>query len=275
MVAGLSVDVGEVVIAGTTNLKGSVLMTVADPRRLRVRADIDETDVPLVRPGQPAKVFLQADERNPVAGTVDRVAPKGTKKDEVVSFETLISVAEDQPVLRQGMSSTVEVEVRRADKAVSVPVQAVVHRRRKDLPDTAEVRAWSERNAHSPGEKAAEAELRYIKIVFVVESGVARARPVETGLSDERRIEILSGVGPNDRVVVGAVPGAGRAEGREPGGAGEGADGGGAEVKSSSRFAVRRVRPSIARPRDRGGRGRRRGSRPGRSASGNTHCNYI
>jgi HlyD family secretion protein len=202
VVAGLSVDVGEVVIAGTTNLKGSVLMTVADPRRLRIRADIDETDVPLVRAGQPAKVFLQADERNPVAGTVDRVAPKGTKKDEVVSFETLISVAEDQPVLRPGMSSTVEVEVRRADKAVSVPVQAVVHRRRKDLPDTPEVRAWSERNAHSPGEKAAEAELRYIKIVFVVESGLARARPVETGLSDERRIEILSGVGPDDRVVV-------------------------------------------------------------------------
>lgn len=202
VVAGLSVDVGEVVIAGTTNLKGSVLMTVADPRRLRVRADIDETDVPLVRPGQPTKVFLQADERNPVAGTVDRVAPKGTKKDEVVSFETLISIAEDQPVLRPGMSSTVEVEVRRAEKAVGVPVQAVVHRRRKDLPDTPEVRAWAERNARSPGEKAAEAELRYIKIVFVVDGAFARARPVETGLSDERRIEILSGVGPDDRVVV-------------------------------------------------------------------------
>jgi HlyD family secretion protein len=202
VVAGLSVDVGEVVIAGTTNLKGSVLMTVADPRRLRVRADIDETDVPLVRPGQVAKVFLQADERNPVPGTVDRVAPKGTKKDEVVSFETLISVAEDQPVLRPGMSSTVEVEVRRAEHAVSVPVQAVVHRRRKDLPDTPEVRAWAERNARSPGEKAAEAELRYVKIVFVVDGTTAHARPVETGLSDERRIEILSGVGPNDRVVV-------------------------------------------------------------------------
>jgi HlyD family secretion protein len=202
VVAGLSVDVGEVVIAGTTNLKGSVLMTVADPRRLRIRADIDETDVPLVRPGQPAKVFLQADERNPVAGSVDRVAPKGTKKEEVVSFETLITVPEDQPVLRPGMSCTVEVEVRRAEKAVSVPVQAVVHRRRKDLPDTAEVRAWAERHAHSPGEKAQEAELRYIKLVFVVDGTVARARPVETGLSDERRIEIVSGLGPDDRVVV-------------------------------------------------------------------------
>ena len=52
-------------------------------------------------------------------------------------------------------------------------------------------------------EKAHEAEARYIKIVFVAEDGVARARPVETGLSDERRIEIRSGLKPGDRVIVG------------------------------------------------------------------------
>lgn len=202
VVSGLSVDVGEVVIAGTTNLKGSVLMTVSDLKRLRVRANVDESDVPLVRAGQPSKVFLQADERNPVIGTVDRVAPKGLKTEETVSFETLVIIGDDQPVLRPGMSSTVEIEVKRADGALSVPVQAVVHRRRKDLPDTEAVRAWSERNARSPGEKAQEVELRYIKIVFVVEGSVARARPVETGLSDERRIEILSGVGPDEKVVV-------------------------------------------------------------------------
>ncbi len=202
VVSGMSVDVGEIVIAGTTNLKGSVLMTVSDLKRLRVRAEVDETDVPLVRAGQPSKVFLQADERNPVAGKVDRVAPKGTKAAETVSFETLVTVAEDQPVLRPGMSSTVEIEVKRADGALSVPVQAVVHRRRKDLPNTPAVREWSDRNARSPGEKAQEAELRYVKIVFVVDGGIARARPVETGLSDERRIELLSGVGPEERVVV-------------------------------------------------------------------------
>jgi HlyD family secretion protein len=59
------------------------------------------------------------------------------------------------------------------------------------------------RAARSPGEKAREAETRYVKIVFVVADGVARARPVETGLSDERRVEVLSGVTPEDRVIVG------------------------------------------------------------------------
>ncbi|HEX8198864.1 MAG TPA: hypothetical protein VF590_00110, partial [Isosphaeraceae bacterium] len=93
--------------------------------------------------------------------------------------------------------------VLRSPEALGVPVQAVVHRRRKDLPDTPAVRAWVARAARSPGEKAREAETRYVKIVFVVADGVARARPVETGLSDERRVEIRSGLDPSDRVIVG------------------------------------------------------------------------
>lgn len=212
IVSNVNVDEGEIVIAGTTNLPGSVLMKVSEMSRMRVRADVDETDVLLVHKGEPAQIYLQADQLHPFAGQVDGVAPQGkVKKDDVVSFETLIRIddqagstsAGQAPRLRPGMTTTVEIEVRRADDAVSVPAQAVVHRRRKDLPDTPSVREWAERNARSPGEKANEAELRYIKLVFVASGGVARARPVETGLSDERRVEILSGIGPDDRVIVG------------------------------------------------------------------------
>ena len=203
VVAGVNVDVGEVVIAGTTNLLGSVLMTVSDMANMRARADVDETDVPLVRPAQPARIYLQADPLHPIAGVVDRIAAKGKTKEEVVSFETLIRVEGSSAALRPGMTAAVEIEVHRAEDVLSVPAQAVVHRRRKDLPDTAEVREWAARNARSPGEKASEADLRYIKIVFVLEAGAARARPVEIGLSDERRVEIIAGLKPDDRVIVG------------------------------------------------------------------------
>ena len=39
--------------------------------------------------------------------------------------------------------------------------------------------------------------------MFVRKGGGALARPVETGLSDERRVEILDGLAPDDRVIVG------------------------------------------------------------------------
>jgi HlyD family secretion protein len=214
VVSARDVEVGEIVIAGTTNLPGSVLMKVCDMSRMRVRADVDETDVLLVRPGQPARIFPQADQLHPIAGSIDRVAPQGkVKEDEVVSFETLVNLAPapssraggDPPAasLRPGMSVAVEVEVRRSDDAVSAPAQAVVHRRRKDLPDTPLFRDWAERSVRSPGEKARDAEVRYLKVMFVVEGDVARARPIDVGLSDERRVEVRSGVDADERVIVG------------------------------------------------------------------------
>lgn len=212
VVSGLNVDVGEVVIAGTTNLPGSVLMTVSGLKTMRVRAEVDETDVPLVRPGQPSRIFLHSDPIRPISGEVDLVSHKGKASkstDEVVSFETLVAVngpslgSGATPRLRPGMTSTVVIEVKRSESALSVPAQAVVHRRRKDLPNTPEVREWDRRNQGSPGEKHLQAEARYVKIVFVVDGDVARARPIETGLSDERRVEILDGLRPDERLVVG------------------------------------------------------------------------
>lgn len=203
VVAGCTIEVGEVVIAGTTNLPGTVMMTVGDLSHMQARANVDEADVPLVLRGQPARIYLQSDLTRSIKGNVDRVAPKGKKADEVVSFETLVRIDSTDELPRSGMTATVEIEVRRSTDALGVPVQAVVHRRRKDLPNTPEIREWAERHARTPGEKVKEAEARYVKIVFVLDDGVARARPVETGISDERRIEILSGLKPTDRVVTG------------------------------------------------------------------------
>jgi HlyD family secretion protein len=121
----------------------------------------------------------------------------------VVSFETLIVDLGADEAIKPGMSATVEIEVDRVSEALSVPVQAVVYRRRKDLPDSPAVRAWSERSPRVPGEKGVDPEARYLPLVFVEERGIARARPVEIGLSDEKRVEIKSGLEPDDRVVVG------------------------------------------------------------------------
>ncbi len=115
-VIDLDVEVGEVVIAGTTNLPGTVLMTIGDMSKMRVRADVDETDVALVRPEQPTRIYLQADQAVPIAGRVDLIAPKGSHVNEVVSFETLINVEGRHQSLRPEMTATVEIEVQRVDR---------------------------------------------------------------------------------------------------------------------------------------------------------------
>ncbi len=202
-VIDLDVEVGEIVIAGTTNLPGTVLMTIGDMSRMRVRADVDETDVGLVQPGQSVRIYLQADQSDPVAGVVDLISPKGTKFNEVVSFETLINVEGKSESLRPEMTATLEIEVKRAAHALSLPVQSVVHRRFRDLPDTPLLRDWLSKQPTTPAEKGKDLAVRYVKVVYLMDSGVAQARPVSTGISDQERIEILDGLAADAQVIVG------------------------------------------------------------------------
>ncbi len=202
-VIDLDVEVGEVVIAGTTNLPGTVLMTIGDMSRMRVRADVDETDVALLESGQPAHIYLHADQDNPIAGTVDLIAPRGTKVGDVVSFETLIDVRGHHAASRPEMTATVEIEVKRAADVLGLPVQAVVHRRLKSLPDTRLFRDWIASQPVKPSEKGRDQESRYVQVVFVMKDGLAWARPIETGISDLEHIEVVGGIGLKDQVIVG------------------------------------------------------------------------
>jgi HlyD family secretion protein len=202
VVTNRNVEVGEVVIAGTVNLPGAKMMTVCDSSQVWVRADVDEADVALVRTGQAARIFLQSDPSTPALGVTERLAAQGKKSEEVVSFETRVLVQTSGTRLQPGMTAMVEIEVKRSADALGVPVQAMVHRRRKDLPETPEILEWIARHARGTG-SAQDAESQYVKIVFINENGVARARPIESGLCDEHRVEVLSGVHPTDRVIVG------------------------------------------------------------------------
>jgi HlyD family secretion protein len=199
----LDVEKGEVVIAGTTNLPGTVLMTIGDMSRMRVRADVYESDVGLLRPLQPARIYLQADQAVPLPGAVDLISPKGTRLGAVVSFETLINLDGQHESVRPEMTATVEIEVNRADDVLSLPVQAVVYRRYRDLPQTALFRDWLASQPVTPAEKGKDLAIRYVKVVFVMEDGIAHARPVATGISDQDRIEIRDGLKPEDTVIVG------------------------------------------------------------------------
>ncbi len=51
------------------------------------------------------------------------------------------------------MTATVEIEVKRADDALSLPVQAVVHRRLKDLPATHAVSRLGRTSTEDTGRK--------------------------------------------------------------------------------------------------------------------------
>ncbi|MFH1416939.1 MAG: efflux RND transporter periplasmic adaptor subunit [Planctomycetota bacterium] len=203
VVAKLSAKQGEVVVTGTMNNPGTVIMTISDLSKMQVRVRVDEVDVPSVKPGQRARVFLQSDQQIPVPAQVVRVAAKGSKEvgRDIVFFETLLEVLSDDPRIKPAMTANVEIDVAVEDDAVTIPVEAVVHRMRKNLPDSIVKAFDGQQEALELSERARQAQ--YIKVAYVMEGDVAKVRLITPGIADSRRVEIRDGIGADDQVIIG------------------------------------------------------------------------
>ncbi len=196
---------GFAIDAGTTRPDASAAMgrplcLILDPDELRVRAWIDEADVSLVVADQPARIFLPDEPAVPVSGRISKVAARGRPNGEVVAYAATVSFDDARRRPKAGMRVNVEVEVSRKESLLGVPVQAVLHRKRRDLARPSASRSDAVTGA---GTGDREVDSGYVKAVFVVDGNLVRLRPIETGLSDERRVEVVSGLSSSDRIVVG------------------------------------------------------------------------
>ncbi len=194
---------GEVVITGTMNNPGTRIMVISDLSRMQIRCRVDEADAPLVKPDQPARIYLQSDTRRGIPGTLLRVGTKGTKPlgRDVVTFETLVLIDTHDERVKPGMSANVEIEVARRDNALTIPIEAVIHHKRRGLPE--ELIAEYDRRQAAAESDVIQQQAEYIKLVYCIEGDRAFPRLVETGISDATRVEVLSGLSEEDTIVTG------------------------------------------------------------------------
>ena len=194
---------GEVVVTGTMNNPGTRIMVVSDLSQMQIRCRVDEADASLVTADQSARIYLHSDTRRSIPGTILRVGTKGTKPlgRDVVTFETLVLITGDDPRVKPGMTANIEIEVARNEDALTIPVEAVVYRRRRDLPEELLKQYDAQRVEQDPEINQNLAE--YVKIVFCVEDGQVSARLVEIGINDATRVEIISGLTAEDTAVTG------------------------------------------------------------------------
>lgn len=182
----LNAEEGEVVVSGTMNNPASVIGEIADLSEILANVDVDETEVVLVKLGQEAVIKVDALPNKEYHGKVIEVGSKGFNKPnqpDVTFFDVEILLADPDLDLRPGMSVRAEIKTAVHPKTLVVPIQAVVER---EAPE---------------GEAGADGE--DVNVVFLIEEGKAVQRTVRTGISDETRVEILSGVKAGDQVVTG------------------------------------------------------------------------
>lgn len=263
-VISLSAKEGEVVVSGTMNNAASVIGTIADMSEVLAEVDVDETEIVQVRLGQRATLKVDALPKRVYHGKVTEVGSSGYSRSaqpDVTFFKVKVLLADSDQQLRSGMSVRAEIETQAAQDVPVAPIQAVVERPplaagqgavsppRSAAGRRAAAKPASPASSPASGPtgagKAGGSGGDEISVVFVVAAGKARQRAVETGISDETHVQIVSGVQSGERVVtgpyralrdlkdgdaveVGAAGGTGNDDGGESGGknGGGGKDGG-------------------------------------------------
>jgi HlyD family secretion protein len=192
-IIALNAKEGEVVVSGTMNNPGSVIGTIADMSEILAEVDVDETEIVNVGMGQKAVLKVDALPGKEYRGKVVEIGSSGfnrAQQPDVTFFKVKILLDQPDSDLRAKMSVRAEIHTAAHAGALAVPIQAVV-----DRPPLAKKGEKVSAGANGKDEE--------IKVVFVIEGGKARQRPVQTGLSDETHVELLSGIKPGEQVVTG------------------------------------------------------------------------
>jgi HlyD family secretion protein len=186
-------EVGELVVTGTMNNAGTVILEVADMRKMLFVAQVEEGDVLHVRKGQMAKVRLQAFGERQFGGTVDSVAlVQTTSQTEGTKYfrtEVLLDDVNDQ--ILSGLTGDTDIETDTHKNVIKVASQAVVGCAVDDLPA-------SVRNAPE-----VDKNKTITTVVYKFVDGKAAVTPVKIGASDLTHTIITSGLAGGERIVSG------------------------------------------------------------------------
>ena len=126
------VEVGQVISSPTSAFgEGSIIMTMADLSKVRVRALVDEIDVGKVKIGQKVSIKVAAYRDKEFIGTVSKIEPKAYIQQNVTTFPVLIDINNEDNLLLIGMNTDVVIEILNKDVALSVPTMSL--RTRKDI----------------------------------------------------------------------------------------------------------------------------------------------
>ncbi len=218
-----NVEAGEVVVTGTMNNPGTVLMTISDMSSIEAVLEVDQTDMPRVRLGQPARVLIDAFPDRPFAAGVSEIGSSPIQGASALGgqatgtdYEVKARLAQVPEGVRPGLTVTADITTDRRAGVLKVPIGALVLREAEEDKAVAGRKAAEEAKGISRAEEklaTVASRERDVEGVYVVEqrkpgrkgveTGKIAFRPVTAGARGELDIEIVSGLKEGDVVVTG------------------------------------------------------------------------
>jgi HlyD family secretion protein len=212
-----NIEEGETVVIGTMNNAGTVLLTIADMSVIQAEVEVDETDLPTIRMGQPAKVTIDAMPGQTFPGKVTEIGNSpiqttgGSAATQATNFKVVVTLDKEIAEVRPGFTCTAEITTAVRDNVIAVPIQATTVREVVVDDKGNIVRApEDDKKSRRPSMGAAQAaELKAgqtrkeLEGVFVIQNNKAVFMPVKTGIAGEKYFEVLSGLKEGDAVITG------------------------------------------------------------------------
>ena len=131
-----NIQEGETAMIGTMNNAGTVLLTLADMSIIQAEVEVDETNIPNVKLGQPAKISIDAIPDKTFKGHVigDRQQPapvdrrRARRARRRPTFKVEVILDEPIPEVRPGFTCTADITTATRKGVAAVPIPSVAVR---------------------------------------------------------------------------------------------------------------------------------------------------
>lgn len=166
---------GEIIVSkmqpGQTITTADAIIVLSD--QLIVRAQVDETDIGKIMPGQKAVIELDAYPDTKINATVQHIYYESKIVNNVTIYEVDFTLEYVPQFFRSGMNASVNCIQDSKEGALLIPLEAVTKEQNEDF-------------------------------VLVAQSPTAEPvkRKVTLGLSDDKNVEVLSGLTESDTIIV-------------------------------------------------------------------------
>lgn len=145
------------------------MVGVMDYSRMYMDINMPESAIGYVKANQPVFITHYTLPEDTLRGEISELSPAIST--ETRTFKGKILIQNDKLLLRPGMFVKADIVVDKAENSIIIPKDVVQSNRRR-------------------------------KFVYIVEKNTAILRDISTGLEDENNIEVVSGLGENDNLVI-------------------------------------------------------------------------
>lgn len=203
-----NVEAGQTVAA---SLSAPTLFEIAeDLSKMEILAEVDESDIGLIKEGQPVRFDVQAYPDKQFQGTVRQIRLKPETVSNVVIYTVVVNAANDENLLLPGMTATIDFVIEQKKDVLLIPNAALRfqasekmlaefrERRQKELaalPDSVREQRTGQMgggrgSANRQGGNNRPAS-DFKQVWYLDDSGQPAMEPVRIGMSDGTNTEIL------------------------------------------------------------------------------------